>query len=47
MARIAVGVIERIKSEVSLVRLTETQGYALVKLGGLRGRRRRLGRCQC
>lgn len=33
MARIADDVIERIKSEVSLVRLVETQGYALVKQG--------------
>ena len=33
MARIADDVIERIKSEVSLVRLAESQGYALVKQG--------------
>lgn len=33
MARIADEVIERIKSDVSLVRLAETQGYALVKQG--------------
>jgi len=33
MARIADDVIEHIKSEVSLVRLVETQGYALVKQG--------------
>jgi len=33
MARIADEVIERIKTEVSLVRLAESQGYALVKQG--------------
>jgi len=33
MARIADEVIERIKSDVSLVRLVESQGYALVKQG--------------
>jgi DNA primase len=33
MARIADDVIERIKAEVSLVRLAESQGYALVKQG--------------
>jgi DNA primase len=33
MARIADEVIERIKTEVSLVRLAESQGYALVKHG--------------
>lgn len=33
MARIADEVIERIKTEVSLVRLAENQGYALVKQG--------------
>ncbi len=33
MARIADEVIERIKSDVSLVRLAESQGYALVKQG--------------
>ncbi len=33
MAHIADEVIERIKSEVSLVRLAESQGYALVKQG--------------
>ena len=33
MARIADEVIERIKNEVSLVRLAESQGYALVKHG--------------
>ncbi|MDZ7924965.1 MAG: hypothetical protein U5M23_13145 [Marinagarivorans sp.] len=31
MARIADEVIERIKAEVSLVRLAEGQGYSLVK----------------
>ncbi len=31
MARIADDVIERIKTEVSLMRLVESQGYALVK----------------
>ncbi len=33
MARFADGVIERIKTEVSLVRLAEGQGYSLVKQG--------------
>jgi DNA primase catalytic core len=33
MARIADEVIERIKSEVSLVRLVESQGYVLLKQG--------------